>query len=111
MTLLEIALLAWANFTNPETGIASVYSISTNNNSTIVACPGRKLSDGDLVAAHKTLPCGTKLMVLNLDNALSVDVVIIDRGPYISGRIIDLSVAAARAIQLPGLGPVAITKR
>lgn len=111
MTLLEIALLAWANFTNPETGIASVYSISTNNNSTVVACPGRKLADGDLVAAHKTLPCGTKLMVLNLDNALSVDVIVIDRGPYIAGRIIDLSVAAAKAIQLPGLGPVAITKR
>lgn len=54
----------------------------------------------DLTAAHRTLPFGTRVRVTNLTNKESVVVRIIDRGPYIEGRIIDLSLAAAKAINM-----------
>lgn len=57
-----------------------------------------------LTAAHRTLPFGTMVHVTNLANNKSVDVRIIDRGPFIDGRIIDLSHAAAQAIDLIGPG-------
>jgi rare lipoprotein A len=61
-----------------------------------------------LTAAHRTLPFQTWVHVTNLSNGLAVDVRITDRGPFVEGRIIDLSKAAARQIQLlgPGVGPV-----
>ena len=55
-------------------------------------------------AAHKTLPFGTRVRVTHLGNGRSVDVTINDRGPYIAGRIIDLSKAAAGAINMQGQG-------
>jgi rare lipoprotein A len=109
MTPLEVALAAWIGLTPFENGVASVYSTASNGG-TVVACPGEKLDNNRLVAAHKKLPCGTMVQVLNLDNGLTVDVKIIDRGPYAKGRIIDLNPAAANAISLPGLGRVLITK-
>jgi rare lipoprotein A len=51
-----------------------------------------------MTAAHKTLPLGSKAKVTNLKNGKSVEVEINDRGPYVEGRIIDLSKAAARAL-------------
>src|SRR5689334_2483828 len=57
-----------------------------------------------LVAAHRTLPFHTWVRVHNLDTNKSVDVEIIDRGPFIDGRIIDLSHAAARAVNMIGPG-------
>lgn len=64
----------------------------------------------DLTAAHKTLPFGTYVMVTNSKNGKSVMVRINDRGPFIKGRIIDLSYAAARLINMigPGVVPVKI---
>ncbi len=65
---------------------------------------GKKTASGDifdskkLTAAHKTLPLGSKARVTNLSNRKSVEVEINDRGPYIEGRIIDLSQAAAQAL-------------
>jgi rare lipoprotein A len=61
-----------------------------------------------MTAAHKTLPFETRVRVVNLDNGKSTAVRINDRGPFIDGRIIDLSLAAARAIDLvgPGTAPV-----
>ena len=50
---------------------------------------------GGLIAAHKTLPFGTQVRVMNLDNGRSAVVKIVDRGPFIRGRIIDVSPAAA----------------
>ncbi|GEM_PF-1806711 len=58
----------------------------------------------ELTAAHRTLPLGTVVRVTNLDNGRSVDVTINDRGPYVDGRIIDLSKCAARAIDMVGAG-------
>jgi rare lipoprotein A len=57
-----------------------------------------------MTAAHKTLPFGTRVRVTNVSNGRSVDVTINDRGPYIAGRIIDLSRAAASAINMTGQG-------
>ena len=57
-----------------------------------------------LTAAHRTLPFGTWLEVTNLQNQKTVDVRINDRGPFVDGRIIDLSLAAARAIDMAGPG-------
>lgn len=71
---------------------------------------GRKTSNGEtfdmnaLTAAHKSLPFQTKVKVTNLDNGKSVVVRINDRGPFLKGRIIDLSLAGARAIGMIGTG-------
>jgi rare lipoprotein A len=61
-----------------------------------------------LVAAHRLMPFNTWLKVTNLANNKSVNVRVIDRGPFVNGRVIDLSKAAAREIDLlgPGVGPV-----
>ena len=84
-----------------EMGIASWYGHPYH---------GRPAADGEiydmekLVAAHRTLPFDTWVRVLNLDNQKSVEVRIIDRGPFVENRIIDLSHAAAEKIELIGLG-------
>lgn len=78
---------------------------------------GRPAADGEiydmetLVAAHRTLPFQTWVRVRNVANGRTVDVRIIDRGPFVQGRIIDLSHAAAKAIELigPGVGQVELT--
>jgi rare lipoprotein A len=64
-----------------------------------------------LTAAHRELPLGTVVDVTNLDNARTVRVRINDRGPFVFGRVIDLSRAAAEKIGLigPGTGPVRVT--
>ena len=61
-----------------------------------------------LTAAHKTLPFGTRVRVTNLNNGRSVVVRINDRGPYIRGRIIDLSKRAAQVIAMQGAGVVPV---
>lgn len=84
-----------------ETGLASWYGHPFH---------GRASSSGEIydmeqmTAAHRTLAFGTVVRVHDLDNEKSVDVRINDRGPFVDGRIIDLSHAAARAIQMVGPG-------
>ncbi len=71
---------------------------------------GRKTASGDvydknkMTAAHKTLPFGARVRVKNLDNNKSVVVIINDRGPFIKGRIIDVSQAAARKLDMLNSG-------
>ena len=62
-----------------------------------------------MTAAHKTLPFGTKVRVTNRHNGKSVVVTINDRGPYVAGRVIDLSKAAAHAISMQGAGVVPVS--
>ena len=77
---------------------------------------GRKTASGTrfdvkkLTAAHRTLPLNTRVRVTNLDNGKSVIVIVNDRGPYVDGRVIDLSTAAARRLGMvkKGLVPVKI---
>jgi rare lipoprotein A len=76
------------------------------------AFEGRKTASGEifdpeaLTMAHRTLPFGTRVRVTNLENRRSVDVVVNDRGPFVDGRIADLSTAAARAIGMVADGVV-----
>jgi len=69
---------------------------------------GERFNQNALTAAHRTLPFGTNVLVTNLNNGRSVIVRINDRGPFIRGRVIDLSVAAARVIGMleSGVAPV-----
>ena len=60
----------------------------------------RPWASGELIAAHRTLPLGSKIRVVNLANERSVVVEIRDRGPYLQGRIIDVSRAAAKELGL-----------
>ena len=59
---------------------------------------------GGLIAAHKTLPLGTRVKVVNLDNGRSAILKIVDRGPFIRGRIIDVSPVAASALGFRAAG-------
>ena len=74
-----------------------------------IACSRtRRYNPNLMVAAHKTLKCGTMVRVTNKRNGLSVVVKIDDRGPYIRGRIVDLSVAAAKKIRMRRAGVVPV---
>lgn len=86
-----------------QDGIASEYNSGTQTAS------GERPHWGAMEAAHKSLPFGTRVRVHNKRTGVSVIVRINDRGPYVSGRIIDLTPAAARAIGMgDGLAPVTI---
>ncbi len=88
-----------------ETGLASWYGPDFHERPT----SSREIYDMyDLTAAHKTLPFGTMVVVTNLENGKSVTVRINDRGPFIKGRIVDLSYAAAKAIDMVGPGVVPV---
>jgi hypothetical protein len=63
---------------------------------------------GGMTAAHRTLPFGTLARVTNVRNGRSVVVRINDRGPFIPGRVIDVSAAAAQALGMNGLAPVTV---
>lgn len=69
---------------------------------------GHEYKEKNLTAAHKTLPFGTIVRVTNMANGKSVDVVVNDRGPYVTGRIIDLSNSAFRALEDPGIGLILV---
>ena len=92
--------------TGGNTGIASYYWQPQ-----AVACGGR-LNPRALTAAHKTYPCGSKVLVTNMRNGATVTVTINDRGPFVRGRIIDLSLAAAQQIGMvkSGLTKVSIQR-
>jgi rare lipoprotein A len=65
---------------------------------------GERMDGGALAAAHRTLPFGTKVRVDNLDNGRSVVVRINDRGPFIAGRVIDVTRAAAQELGMINAG-------
>jgi rare lipoprotein A len=71
---------------------------------------GSRFNPRHLTAAHRSLPLGTKAHIVNLDNGLSVEVTVTDRGPYVGDRVIDLSERAAKALGMmeSGLAHVAI---
>lgn len=104
-SVLLATLMVFAN-TLPvaaQSGMASYYWQPQ-----AVACGGR-FNPKALTAAHKTLPCGTKVRVTHKKNGKSVVVTITDRGPFVKGRIIDLSLAAAQVIGMTGSGVAPVT--
>jgi rare lipoprotein A len=104
--VLAAPLATAAPESGPETGIASWYGPEFD---------GRRTSDGEvydkekLTAAHRSLPFGTYLRVLNLDNGSSVVVRVNDRGPFAKDRVIDLSEAAARLIGMIPTGTARVS--
>ncbi len=87
-----------------QTGVASVYSTESGSGT----ASGQKLNPDALTAAHRTLPFGTKVKVTNKGNGRSVVVTINDRGPFVHGRVIDLTPAGARALGFSGLTQVTL---
>jgi rare lipoprotein A len=102
--ILFLAAIVISDFAKAD-GIASYYWQPQK-----VACGGT-FNPNALTAAHKTLPCGTRVRVTNKRNGRSVTVTINDRGPFVKGRVIDVSLAAARQLQMTGAGvaPVALS--
>ncbi|OWV00859.1 hypothetical protein B7994_07150 [Fibrobacter sp. UWR2] len=83
------------------TGEASYYGPGFDGKKT---ASGEIFDQDDFTCAHKSLPFGTKLKVVRVDNGMSVVVRVNDRGPYVDGRILDLSVAAGKEIGLDKAG-------
>ena len=89
----------------PLEGNASWYGVAFHGR---LAADGSRYNMYELTAAHRTLEFGTRLLVTNLRNDRTVKVTITDRGPFVEGRIIDLSFAAAQALGMldAGVAPV-----
>jgi rare lipoprotein A len=92
-----------------HSGMASVYGTKGDRYSGGRTASGERVNSGALTAAHKTLPFGTLVRVTNRRNNKSVVVRINDRGPFVRGRVIDLTPAGARAIGFSGLAPVSLS--
>jgi rare lipoprotein A len=91
-------LLPLASAKAEQVGHASWYALHSRTAS------GEMMNPSELTAAHRSLPFGTRVVVENLNNGQSVVVRINDRGPFIGGRVIDLSKAAAASIGMIGSG-------
>jgi rare lipoprotein A len=103
--MISVGLLGAAALLSPnlakadQLGHASWYSLPSNKTAS-----GERMNPNELTAAHRSLPFGTRVLVENLSNGRSVVVRINDRGPFVGGRIIDLSKAAAASIGMLGSG-------
>ena len=80
-----------------EVGTASYYADKYHGKKT---ASGERYNMHEMTAAHRTLPFGSKVRVTNLNNSKSVVVRVNDRGPFVKGRLIDLSLAAARKLDM-----------
>jgi rare lipoprotein A len=102
--LCGVALLLVSALTaQAQSGIASIYGYKGGKTAS-----GERADPDRLTAAHRTLPFGTKVRVTNRHNGRSIVVRINDRGPFIRGRVIDLTPAGARALGFSGLAPVTL---
>ena len=101
--LLIILLMAGTSCSRKitETGKASYYADSFDGKRT---ASGETFRQRQLTAAHRTLPFGTRVTVVNISNGKSVKVRINDRGPFVPGRIIDLSHKAAAKLGMVNTG-------
>lgn len=87
-----------------ERGLASWYGAESGNKTAM----GTHFNPHGMSAAHRTLPLPTRVRVTNLHNQRSIIVVVNDRGPFVDGRLLDLSHGAAKALRLSGVGRVEI---
>jgi rare lipoprotein A len=79
-------------------GLASFYSYDPHTAS------GEKFDKNELTAAHRTLPFGTRLRVTDVNTGRSVTVRVNDRGPFVRGRVVDVSASAAQSLGITGKG-------
>ena len=102
-------LICFTALAQSQSGKASFYSKSFSGRKT---ASGERLHHDSLTCAHRTYPFGTLLLVTNPANGNQVIVKVTDRGPYVDGRIIDLSVRAARELGIiaQGIAPVIVEK-
>lgn len=102
-------MLSFTALAQTERGKASYYAKSWSGRKT---ADGSKLHHDSLTCAHKTHPFGTLLKVTNPANGLSVIVKVTDRGPYVKGRVVDLSVRAAKELGMlsQGIAPVIVER-
>jgi rare lipoprotein A len=106
-TVLAAAAVAAALISPPpamalsQTGIASYYGSKFQGRRT---ASGERFNNGAMTAAHRSAPFGSHLKVTNVANGRSVVVRVNDRGPFVRGRIVDLSQSAARHIGMKGRG-------
>jgi rare lipoprotein A len=96
----------YGSFAQVQTGKASFYADKFEGAPT---ASGEKYRRAKMTGAHKTLPFGTKVKVTNLANNQTVELVINDRGPYVEGRIIDVSKAAAEKLGFVNKGLAEVT--
>ena len=89
------------NSKHSQSGVASYYDKGLHGSRT---ASGERHNRNEMVAAHRSLPFGTKVKVTNLSNGKEVVVKINDRGPFTKGRVIDLSYGAFSKIENPGKG-------
>jgi rare lipoprotein A len=87
-----------------QSGIASVYSAKSGPKT----ANGERVTSSALTAAHRTLPFGTMIRVTNVGNGRSVVVRVNDRGPFVRGRIVDLTPTGARALGFSGTARVRV---
>ena len=92
-----------------HSGIASVYASKGDRYSGGRTASGERVRSNELTAAHRSLPFGTMVRVTNRRNSKSVVVRINDRGPFVRGRVIDVTPAGARALGFSGLAPVSLS--
>ncbi|WP_418292076.1 septal ring lytic transglycosylase RlpA family protein [Methylobacterium durans] len=90
-----------------QSGVASWYGPGFHGRRTV---NGERFNTHALTAAHRSLPFGTQVRVTNKSNGRSVVVRINDRGPFVGGRVIDLSNASARAIGVSGVAKVSLAR-
>jgi rare lipoprotein A len=102
-SVLAIAVIGIPVAASAQSGVASVYAYAGGRTAS-----GEKVSPGALTAAHRTLPFGTLVRVTNERNGRSVVVRINDRGPFVHGRVIDMTPAGARALGFSGLTQVSL---
>jgi rare lipoprotein A len=102
-TFAVVCLLAvsFTGVAKAQSGIASIYSGGRTAN-------GERAAASGMTAAHRSLAFGTRVLVTNRKNGKSVVVRINDRGPFVRGRIIDVTPAAARALGFSGLTSVSL---
>ena len=96
-----VLFIAGSSGAGAEFGIASVYAYSGGKTAS-----GERANPGGLTAAHRTLAFGTHVRVTNRRNGRSITVRINDRGPFVRGRVIDITPAGASALGFSGLAPV-----
>jgi rare lipoprotein A len=103
-----------SNLNTKPKQVTSHTSLSTSSGKASYYWQGKLTANGErynpagVSCAHKTLPFNTRVVVTNLENGKSVVCRINDRGPYIKGRVIDLSVGAAKAIDMTKQGVVRV---
>ena len=104
--LAAILLCTFAVPGHAQDCIASVYAVEDSSQAGTATASGIPLNDNAFTAAHKEMPLGSKVRVINKSNGKSVVLMTTDRGPHVKSRCIDVTKAAALALGFSELAPV-----